>query len=352
MHAHAYETLPAVLIDASLHAVGISLFVFLMMVVVDYGNVWTDGRLTAALRGGRWRQILAASALGSAPGCLGSFLVVTMYIRGMLGFGALCACMVASSGDAAFLMLAMIPGPALVLMAILFALGLAFGGLAEWLAGRLGIQPCHACQEHGHHVEEAHCRCWPEAGVGAHWRRPLRMRFGFVAVVVVCGVGVALGVVGPAQWDWTRAAILALVALGLFVVVTVPDEYLVEHLWRHVARHHLPRVFAWTLGTLVALSLFQYFWDLDSLLSGQLAWVLLLAALVGLLPDSGPHLIFLFLFAQGSVPFSVLLTSSIVQDGHGLLPLLSVSVRDALWVKAFNLCLGLSVGYAAFALGF
>ena len=41
-------------------------------------------------------------------------------------------------------------------------------------------------------------------------------------------------------------------------------------------------------------------------------------------PLVGPHLIFVTLFAQGLVPFS-LLASSIVQDGHGMLPMLSFS---------------------------
>ena len=48
-------------------------------------------------------------------------------------------------------------------------------------------------------------------------------------------------------------------------------------------------------------------------------WVLLTGALVGIIPESGPHLIFVMLYAQGLVPFSVLLTSSFVHDGHGML---------------------------------
>ena len=54
-------------------------------------------------------------------------------------------------------------------------------------------------------------------------------------------------------------------------------------------------------------------------------WMLVIACLVGLIPESGPHLIFVTLFAQGVVPLSVLLASSIVQDGHGMLPMLAHS---------------------------
>lgn len=79
--------------------------------------------------------------------------------------------------------------------------------------------------------------------------------------------------------------------------------------------------------------------------------MLLLAAVLGIIPESGPHLVFVTLFAKGLVPFSVLFVSSFVQDGHGLLPLLSYSWRDTLALKAVNLGFGLSLGALLFALG-
>jgi hypothetical protein len=62
-------------------------------------------------------------------------------------------------------------------------------------------------------------------------------------------------------------------------------------------------------------------------------------------------MIFVMMFADGLIPFSVLFVSSFVQDGHGMLPLLSASLRDTLLVKGFNLVFGLSVGGILYALG-
>ena len=81
-------------------------------------------------------------------------------------------------------------------------------------------------------------------------------------------------------------------------------------------------------------------------------WILLISAVVGLIPESGPSLIFITLFAQGVIPFSVLLTSSIVQDGHGMLPLLSYSIKDAMLIKFINVMIGLSVGGCLYLLGY
>ena len=73
---------------------------------------------------------------------------------------------------------------------------------------------------------------------------------------------------------------------------------------------------------------------------------------MGIIPESGPHLIFVMMYAQGLIPFSVLLTSSFVQDGHGMLPLLSYSLRDSILIKMINLAFGLAVGGIFFVLGF
>ena len=80
-------------------------------------------------------------------------------------------------------------------------------------------------------------------------------------------------------------------------------------------------------------------------------WALLLGALIEVVPESGPHLIFVMMYAQGLVPFSVLFTASFVQDGHGMLPLLSYSIKDSILIKAFNLVFGIAIGVTLFALG-
>ena len=87
------------------------------------------------------------------------------------------------------------------------------------------------------------------------------------------------------------------------------------------------------------------------MISRHQAWVVLLAALLGLIPESGPHLIFVMMYSQGLIPFSILLTSSIVQDGHGMLPLLSTSLRDFTLIKATNLAFGLLIGYLCYSVG-
>ena len=63
-------------------------------------------------------------------------------------------------------------------------------------------------------------------------------------------------------------------------------------------------------------------------------------------------LVFVTLFATGTIPFGILLASSILQDGHGALPLLAVSNRAFITLKLINVIVGFVVGLTAILFGF
>lgn len=128
-------------------------------------------------------------------------------------------------------------------------------------------------------------------------------------------------------------------------------HYLREHVWEHIVRRHLWRVALWTFGAILAVELGTTYANLPALASAYPLVLLVSAGLLGLIPQSGPHLLFVTMFANGLVPFSVLLTSAIVQDGHGMLPMLAHSVRASIVLKAFNLTFGLVIGLALYFAG-
>jgi len=128
-------------------------------------------------------------------------------------------------------------------------------------------------------------------------------------------------------------------------------HFLKEHMCCHIIRRHVPRLFLWVFFTMLAVRLLMDRVDLAAILPQNRLLLTLLAALIGIIPESGPHLIFLTLYAQGLIPFSVLLVSSLSQDGHGLLPLLSHSVRDTVRVQIFTTLFSLAVGVGLFLVG-
>lgn len=153
---------------------------------------------------------------------------------------------------------------------------------------------------------------------------------------------------------WENIFFLILACITLIVVALSSEHFLQSHLWEHVIKHHFLSIFLWTFGVLLCLKFMYLFVDVDNMI-GQSHWTLwilmLLAVLIGIIPESGPHLIFVVMFMNGSIPFSILLVSSIVQDGHGALPLLAQSRKNFFLMKALNMAVGLIVGTACLLMG-
>jgi hypothetical protein len=265
----------------------------------------------------------------------------------MVSFGALVAAMIATSGDESFVMLALFPWTAVGLTTALALLGWGAGIASDSLLSAPSRDAGHDFELH----EEEDCQCFPGEQVLAQLREPSVARrtlaFAMLAFVATLATGTVVAPPSP----WVRALLLGLGLFVLFVVLTVPDHFLEVHLWRHVVLQHVPRIFAWTGGALLLTSLALGIWP-EAAPSAATRWIVLAgASLLGLIPESGPHLLFVTLFDQGLVPLSTLLASSIVQDGHGTLPLLADSRSDFLKVKAINLLVGLVVGGASMAAG-
>jgi hypothetical protein len=332
--------------DVLAQALKVTAFVAVMMIAVEYVNVLTQGTWARALAASRSRQYLLAVALGATPGCLGAFAVVALYSHRMVSFGALVATMIATSGDEAFVMLALFPWTAVLLMTGLALVGWAAGVVTDLLL------PAPRAAEHGFELhEEEDCQCFAGARVLNQLREPSVAR-GSLALAILVFIAVLAGgsVVAPSS-VWLRAILLGLGVFTLFVVLTVPEHFLEAHLWRHVVLQHVPRILVWTASALLLTELAMKVWP-ESTPSATTRWIALAgASLLGLIPESGPHLLFVTLFEQGLVPLSTLVASSVVQDGHGTLPLLAHSRSDFLKVKAINLVVGLAIGAAMMALG-
>jgi len=275
---------------------------------------------------------------------------VSFYVHGLISFGAIVGGMIATSGDEAFVMLALFPNEALFLFTLLFILGIIGAGLSDRFVSYLKITPCRECKLLRVH-DERECNCFDPALLKKFFKLSLYRHILIIHLFIVL-VLLGMGVLGPETWNLQRLTLFSLLIVTMIIVVTVPEHYLKEHIWAHIVKKHLWRVFLWTFFALLFITLGTQHWNLEGFVKSNIGWILLIGALAGVIPESGPHMIFVMMFAEGFIPFSVLLTSSIVQDGHGMLPLLSYTVRDSVFIKIFNLLFGLAIGGSLFILGF
>jgi len=325
------------------HALMISSFVFIMMLLIEYLNVQTHGSWQNTLKNKRWGQYLLASLLGASPGCLGAFTVVSLYSHRVFTLGSLVATMIATSGDESFVMFAMFPETALWLHILLFIIGIAGGYATDFLFKDQDKLIAHLDHQLPVHDSE-HCKCFSKEEIWNQLKHISIQRVLLIGAFFVFLFFLVFSAHGEAAWDWKRITFTVSAAFGLFVVTTVPDHFLSEHLWKHVVKKHLPAIFLWTFGALLVIHYLEAFIDLKSWVQQNYFLTLIISLLVGIIPESGPHLIFVTMFANGSLPLSILMANSIVQDGHGMLPMLAVSRKGFILVKAINIFIGLLVG--------
>ena len=393
------------LIDILRNSILITGLVVVMMMMIESLNIESRGLLFGGLRRTKFGQVVIAALLGSVPGCMGGFATVSLYTHRIFSFGALVAMMIASSGDEAFIMLAMFPHKALILFAVLFVVAIAAGYITDIVADRLHSKKCSRVEhsecgepatcENGYAVHEEHCQesVRHEHGHKRHfgWKRII-MFVGLGAFIVALATG-NLGhdhgahsthehseccaeehahhhhvdehhecqaghedhghmTIDLLSEDWMNVLFAGLSVIMLIVLIFASDHFIEEHMWNHIIKKHLPVIFAWTFGVLLALGIILQYVDISRWISDNTVLMILLATAVGIIPESGPHLVFVTLYAAGVVPFPVLLASCISQDGHSSLPLIAESKKSYLYAKLINCAVALLAGFAAMAISF
>ena len=340
-----------VVIEIIKQTIMITGFVLVMMLVIEYVNVFTSGTWQKKMLSNRWSQYLFAALLGASPGCLGAFAVVALYTHRMVTLGAVVATMVATAGDESFVMFAMIPRQAFLIHGMLLVLGIASGVLTDiCFSSRVSRQP-ELCEGFELHTEQKMV-CSARGQIVRQLKQCSPARGTMIVGLMLFLIALLTGQIGPAAWDWIRSTLCAASTIALFIVITVPEHFLEEHLWRHVVMRHAPSIFLWTLGAMLVIQLATQQLHLEAMVRQNMWVVLLVACLVGLIPESGPHMVFVILYAQHTIPMSILLASSIVQDGHGMLPMLAHSRRAFIGIKGITFTFGLATGAAGLALGF
>ena len=343
--------------------------VIIMMLMIEFINIHSEGKFFAKLRRNRFGQLVLGAGLGIIPGCMGGFAAVSMYSHKLLSFGALIAMMIASSGDEAFVMLAMIPREALILCGVLFVIAILAGWIVDLLTNKQTSHSSYCEEGFRLHEEEHEHGTVKEKPSLKNLKHASAERIALLLGVVIFIIALAFGLleheheheheaaemsshlnIFDEYWMNLFFAVVSLIVV--WFIATVSEHVVKEHLWEHIIRKHFLSIFLWTFGALLVIELGLHYLDMESWISTNIPWMILLALLVGIIPESGPHMLFVTLFATGTVPFSVLLASSISQDGHASLPLLAESKGSFVKAKIINMVVAAIAGYICYFIGY
>lgn len=268
----------------------IGIIILILMILLEYIEIRYNKKLKNFFTKNKFIKLSFSSLFGIFPGCIGTFAVDSFYMSGIIGFGAINSVLISTSGDEAFALISMafnkVSEITLSTLALLFSslflLGIIGGYLSIIYKRIFRITLCSKC-------------------IIIHEEEKKKYR---------------------------------------------PDmcHFFKEHIFNHIIKKHFISLLAWLFVSIFFISALDSVFNMKEIMTHNRPILLVMGALIGILPVSGPNLLFVTLFSQGLIPFSVLLTNSIVQDGHGSLPLLSFSVTDTIKIKSFNLIFGLLVG--------
>ena len=387
--------------------------------MIESLNIESKGLMFKGLRKTKFGQVVVGALLGSVPGCMGGFATVSLYTHRLFSFGALVAMMIASSGDEAFVMLAMIPEQAVILFVVLFVIAVLVGVVIDKIADNKHKKHCHKNEHEDcgldegcskgfaiHEHEEADSVISEQQNDENTTDNDIKVKakrtFGWRRIVMFVGLAVFIAALATGHLghdhsahshehcphdheaihtshhnhnchhdceaaeiaeaeevhesrfnvdllneEWMNVLFAGLSVIMLFVLLLGSDHFVEEHLWSHIIKKHLPTIFAWTFGVLLVVGIALQFVEIDTWISDNTALMILLATLIGIIPESGPHMIFVTLYATGIIPMPVLLASCISQDGHSSIPLLAESKKSFAWAKLINCIVALLAGYAA-----
>jgi hypothetical protein len=346
--------------------------VFVALLVAPFGWAryrWGHQLDDLLLRHRRLAPAVAA-ALTMPPGCGGAIVVMALYARGAVSYGTAIAALVATMGDASWVLLAGDPVLTVQLKLLMLLTGTACG----YGVDALGIAPSRKVDLLTRDATARPAATRPAAirapspaeALVATWARPARVQLHALGVLpaliwVLVGAGATVSLPVTFQLLDPSNAYLVLGTTGTAIALvaflrgggkladddarTAQPSSMTEVL-RH-SGHEVAFVTVWVAAAYVGYSLFTHATGFDGseLPLFGLAGVVV-GALVGLIPGCGVQIIFCGIFLAGGMPLPTLVANTVSQDGDALIPLLALEHRSALLATVLTTVPALLLGSA------
>jgi hypothetical protein len=341
--------------------------VFVALLVAPFGwarHRWGH-RLDDCLQRRRGLAPLVAAALTMPPGCGGAIIVMSAYSRGAVSYGAAIAALVATMGDASWVLLAADPLLTVQLKLVLLVVGTSTG----YLVDALGIAPRRRLDGRTAPAEVScpHARDIPVPTMSVSTITvpalpALRLHdLGVLPALmwVLLGTGATVSV--PVTFQLLAPSNLYLVVgvLGTALAVVFfvrsgcrladDDEGSARPAsMSGVLRHggeEVAFVTVWVAIAYVAWSLVTHLSGFDG---SQLPLFgvagVVIGACIGLIPGCAVQIVFAGIFVAGGMPLPTLMANTVSQDGDALIPLLALEHRSALLATVLTTIPALTVG--------
>lgn len=295
-------------------------------------------------------QVPVGATLGAFPGCGGAIVAVTQFTRGNMSFGGLVATLIATSGDAMFLLLASEPASGLIVIATSVAVGIPFGYGLDFLHGKDFLRPTSRPNSKQSTKDFKSQR--------AQLRLVDKIWLSIMTPLAILAIPATM-----VDYDLTLHfgdIILYLAAagtlLGLFMWVNdgEPGDCQDTHCQTVPVSTQVISgtnfVLAWVAFAMIGYEAIVLGFDIriENALIASAALVPLAAILIGFIPGCGPQVIVTSLYVSGAIPFSAQMGNAIANDGDALFPALAVAPRAAAVATAYSALPAFATAYGIY----
>jgi hypothetical protein len=350
-------------------AVGV--FVAAVLLIVGIINHKSSEALVHTLKRAKFIQPLLGALLGLIPGCGGAIFVMPLYLKGTVSFGTVIAALVATMGDSAFFLIASNPKQFVFISLISFVFAIITGYTIDYLKidggfakkrekrlAELTINSDDHDRLHHHEAKHIAHENGDEADVLFHHNpephRGLIYRFThgqfYILFWLIMLIGFIIGVLALFGVEFGAnisrtigfgGTVMCLLFISFNRKMIKKNELEQEehklHSLKETFIHDAVDVAFVTTWVFVAFIIYK---SAVLLVGGEniiASWMItagimtvLVGALVGIIPGSGPQIIFIALYGKGLIPFAALLANAISQDGDALFPLLAIDRKSSI----------------------
>ena len=371
----------------------VTVFVAAMVLLFSWLQYVTAGRFVVWIRENTRFQPVIGAMMGLTPGCGGAIIVMPMYAKGYVTYGTVIATLIATLGDAAFVLIGAVfqdssfVTPVIVVHLTSFLVGVLWGYGVDKLEvtpsaplGRfgpkfgtdepLGEEAAKAMEGEDSLIEDLP-REIPEGWGYRVLHQGYRVWWAITAVGLCLAILLLIWYAQDPEyspelvWDpTTRDGIVTWVGLigtSLSIILYISsknffaddteatigdklnslDETLV---------HAASETAFVTFWVLIAYLVFEFGMILSGISEADMsehgsgAAAVLLAATVGLIPGCGPQIIAITAYIEGVISFPALVANAISQDGDALFPLLVRHKVASIWATIHTTLPAIIVG--------
>ncbi|CZR97208.1 MULTISPECIES: putative manganese transporter [Clostridioides] len=364
--------------EAFLH-VGSMIGFFILL--FGYINYKTSGNFTNIISKNRKLQPLIGALIGAIPGCGGSLAIMPLYINGKLSFGAIIASLIASMGDAAFVLISANIKMYFFVTIVSTITGIITGQLVDCfkLEEKLGlkkrreldkhsINKTNSKEAHSHdeiildNLAKSHGNTNRLAFIITHGKG-YKIYIGIVLIgfifMLLAHSGLNLPIIEKLHSLEEAIAVIGI----LFSIIYMwcfkkvfknsnqKEEENKKISLREMLIHSVGEIsfvitwifIAYLIYDLIILILGGDEYLVKLVLSTGVISVFIGAGL-GLIPGCGIQIVLMSFYLKGTIPLGAVIANSISQDGDALFPLLAMDKKSSLWAMIITTIPAILVG--------